>query len=300
MRKLNTEEFISRAKSKHGDKYDYSKVNYVCARTKVIIICSEHGEFLQKPNEHLAPHGCLKCCTSNTEDFITKAKLKHKDKYDYSKVNYIRGRDKVIIICPTHGEFLQKPSDHLRGKGCLKCSGSEKSNTEDFITKAKLKHKDKYDYSKVNYIRTKAKVIIICSEHGEFLQKPTEHLRGVGCPVCKTSKAELHIIQNFKEHNINYEYQKTFDSCLSPFGNFLRFDFYLPDSNLLIEYDGEFHFEKIRKNHDFEKTLAYDNIKNTWATENNIKLIRINYKQNLQEELTKLIGKLKKLKNAIY
>ena len=87
-----------------------------------------------------------------TEDFIKKAREIHGDKYDYSKVEYIKRNQKVCIICPVHGEFWQIPGNHLCGNGCSECSGKKKSNTEDFIKKAREIHGDRYDYSKVNYV----------------------------------------------------------------------------------------------------------------------------------------------------
>jgi predicted nucleic acid-binding Zn-ribbon protein len=122
----NTEEFIQKAKEVHGDKYDYSKVEYVNSHAKVCIICPEHGEFWQSPNNHLNGKGCPKCINPNhgltTEEFIQKAREVHGDKYDYSKVEYKGGLTKVCIICPKHGEFWQIAREHLRGQGCPICN----------------------------------------------------------------------------------------------------------------------------------------------------------------------------------
>ena len=110
----------------------------------------------------------------NTKEFIEKAKRIHGDKYDYSKVKYVNNRTKVCIICPEHGEFWQRPTSHLKGCICYRCSQKakakkqKKSSTNEFIEKAKKIHGDKYDYSKVEYINAKTKVCIICPEHGEF------------------------------------------------------------------------------------------------------------------------------------
>ena len=140
--------------------------------------------------------GCKKCgiitvankCRSNTKEFIEKAKKIHGDKYKYSKVDYKTSSKKVIIICPIHGEFLQTPSGHLGNKGCIKCgflttANYRRSNTKEFIEKARIKHGDKYDYSKTNYVKAKVSVIIICPIHGEFSQTPSDHLNG-GCNEC--------------------------------------------------------------------------------------------------------------------
>ncbi len=130
MRRLTTEEFISRARRVHGNKYDYALVEYSGTYTRVKIICREHGEFEQKPNKHLSGCGCQTCGRlaaanarrSNTEQFIAKAKRVHGDQYDYSLVSYERNDLQVKIICPVHGEFEQKPYRHLSGDGCRKCA----------------------------------------------------------------------------------------------------------------------------------------------------------------------------------
>lgn len=181
----NTKIFIEKARKVHGDKYDYSKVEYVNSSTKVIIICPEHGEWTTKPSNHLNSKNCPKCQGRNktTEEFIEEAKKVHGDKYDYSKTIY-NGSDKfVTIICPIHGEFKQRANGHLRGGGCLKCIGRNKS-TEEYIQQARKVHNDKYDYSKVNYVKGLRKITIICPEHGEFQQSAIAHLRGAGCKMC--------------------------------------------------------------------------------------------------------------------
>jgi len=130
MLRLTTEEFISRARRVHGNKYDYALVEYSGAFTPVKIICREHGEFEQKPNKHLSGYGCKICGRLaannarrlNTEQFIAKAKRVHGDKYDYSLVSYETGELPVKIVCPAHGEFEQMPRGHLSGNGCRKCA----------------------------------------------------------------------------------------------------------------------------------------------------------------------------------
>lgn len=120
------ETFAQKARKVHGEKYDYSKVKYIDAHTKVCILCPKHGEFWQTPNNHLSGNGCKLCAnekiskdqTLSTQEFVEKASIVHNNKYNYSKVNYISSRDKVIITCPIHGDFEQTPDRHLRGNGC--------------------------------------------------------------------------------------------------------------------------------------------------------------------------------------
>ena len=122
--KKTTDEFICDVKKIHGEKYDYSLVNYVNNHIKVQIICQEHGVFEQKPNKHLLGHGCLLCSglkRKSTNEFICEAKKIYGDKYDYSLVNYVNTDTKVKIVCHIHGVFEQKPSSHLNGNECRYC-----------------------------------------------------------------------------------------------------------------------------------------------------------------------------------
>jgi len=220
MRKLTTEEWVIKAKEVHGYKYDYSKVVYVNSQTKVTIICSEdgHGEFQQKANSHLSGSGCVKCSgsyTPTTEEWIIKARAVQGEKYDYSKVIYSNAHSKVTIICSEdgHGEFQQSANEHLKGKGCIKCSGKYQPTTDEWIITARAVHSDQYDYSKVNYVDSQTKVTIICPEdgHGEFQQKAYSHLLGFGCAKCSglyVPTTEEWIITAISIHGNKYDYSK--------------------------------------------------------------------------------------------
>lgn len=140
MTKLTTEEFIKKAREVHGDKYDYSKVEYVKSKAKVTIICPEHGEFLQTPQKHLYGQGCPKCGHKSeltTEEFIKKAREVHGDKYDYSNVEYVDAKTNVCIICKQHGVFWQRPSHHTAGRGCKKCATEVNADKLRFWTETK-------------------------------------------------------------------------------------------------------------------------------------------------------------------
>lgn len=125
---LTTEQFIEKAKAIYGNLYDYSKVEYVNARTKICIVCPKHGEFWQTPDNHLHGHECPKCMHRSipytTEEFIERAKQIHGNKYDYSKSVYETQFKKICIICQKHGEFWQRPKYHLRWSGCPRCKMS--------------------------------------------------------------------------------------------------------------------------------------------------------------------------------
>lgn len=147
-----------------------------------------------------------------TAEFISKAKRKHGDLYDYSKVVYVNTSKRVLIICKKHGEFWQGANNHLNGAGCPKCKGVKISvlkrcNTDNFIKKAILVHGDKYDYSKVKYINSKVEVSIICNKHGIFKQIPNTHLSGHGCPKCgyESNKTKIFGIGNYDEDQNSYK-----------------------------------------------------------------------------------------------
>lgn len=204
--KLPVDIFIYKSRALHGDKFDYSKCQYIDYQTKVVIICPHHGEFQQTPNSHLNGNGCRQCAIEytsnkqrrNKEDFVEKANKIHNHKYDYSTVEYTNNVTKVTIVCPNHGIFEQRPACHLKGRGCAKCGkdkiGAERTKTtQDFIEQAMKIHVNSdgfalYQYSQTNYKGAKIDVIITCSIHGDFKQNPCNHVRGFGCPHCSRKK----------------------------------------------------------------------------------------------------------------
>ena len=285
--------FIEKSKNLHGEIYNYYLTEYKNARDDVKIICYKHGVFTIKPYHHLEGQGCPKCAGKHktTKEFIDEAKLIHHNKYDYSLVIYKNAINKIKIICPVHGIFEQKPNNHLNGQTCPKCYYELiTSNNNKFIEAAKIIHKDKYDYSEVKYIGTYVNVKIKCFIHGTFEQTPHNHLSGQGCPTCKQSKGEIKIENFLLNNNIIFVYQKTFSNC--KFKRNLVFDFYLPEQNICIEYDGAQHF-KINKHFGGIESLKLqqkkDEIKNEYCKNNNINLIRIKYNENVENELNKKI-----------
>ena len=308
-------------------KYTYDNVVYIASDKKVNITCPIHGDFPQRPDSHLSGSGCDECGiisqTSNKEDFIKKAQEIHflydEDgnkipKYTYDNVDYKGALRIVNITCPIHGDFPQTPNNHLAGsEGCDTCYRKHMtSNTEDFIKRAREIHFlydenrnkiPKYTYDNVVYIASDKKVNITCPIHspklGDFPQSPSSHLRGNGCPWCRESKGEKVIKQILFEKNINCTPFKKYDDCISYKSKNglikqcykLEFDFYLPENNTLVEYDGEYHFSK-RKNVSLEKYINgvfNDREKNEYTKAKNIKFIRIGYldKENIEEELMK-------------
>lgn len=191
---MDTELFIKLAKEVHGEFYDYSKSVYIEGETKILIICPRHEEFRQNINSHLSGHHCFKCGTEqrtkaqskSIEKFIHQANDFHKNKYDYSKVEYVNSFTKIEIICEPHGSFFQTPHDHLKKQGCPTCgkiSRIEKRRNHNFVKQAQELHPE-YIYDNVKYVNNKTKVEIICPPHGPFDQIPNAHLKGQGCPEC--------------------------------------------------------------------------------------------------------------------
>ena len=360
MTKYSNEEFIKKAREIHGNKYDYSKTEYVDAKTKVCIICPEHGEFWQRAGSHLAGRGCNKCArpSYDTDSFIKCAKQKHGDKYDYSKTKYVNTKTPVIITCPIHGDFKVTPNSHLDGVGCRKCANKYNGyngayTTEEFVALAKKKYGDKFDYTKTdlehkdengkitvtckdiaidgieygdynvnpvlflhkefehkkyttenfiriaNYIHCNkydysktdlehkhdGKIIITCPEHGDFKQYPTNHLKGDGCVLCQNKKEGL-LFRHLKNEytNLIIEKQKKFHWLGKQ-----SLDFYLPEHNIAIEYQGRQHFEPVDKfggKKEFEKTKNRDKRKRELCKKNGIKLLYFSF----DEKITTFLG----------
>lgn len=190
-KKLSKEEFVERARKVHGDKYDYSKAEYVNAYTKVCIICPEHGEFWQTPHGHLCGKGCSKCAGRLThQEIIDKCIERHGNKYDYSKMHVFKIKDKDTFICPIHGEFEQVIYSHINGLGCPKCSKSHKKTTKEFIREYEEKFGKYYDFSKSEYINARTKMIVTCPKDGDFYITPHSLLSGCGCKKCGYEKAK--------------------------------------------------------------------------------------------------------------
>jgi len=314
-KKLTTEDFIREARVVHGDRYDYSKANYTNNKTKVTIVCKEHGDFLQAPYSHKIGQGCPKCGSRKsidarrfkTEDFIERSKVVHGDRYDYSKVDYKTSDEKVTIICKEHGGFLQTANSHIQGHGCKRCGiqitteasrgrklppAHNKDTTETFIEKAKKVHGGKYDYCNANYKATAEKVTIICKEHGEFVQSPMNHLQGCGCPKCSNygpSNGELEVLE-FIKSIYDGEVLPSERSLIAP----KELDIVIPGKGIAIEFNGLYwHSEENGKdkNYHLDKTKACEAkgyqlihiFENEWLTKRSIVESRLRAKLGLTE-----------------
>lgn len=241
------------------------------------------------------------------EHFIKNAIRFHGNKYDYSKVpEILLSRQKVCIICPKHGEFMQLANNHCnKGNGCPKCkheyvANLQRSSIDEFIKKARLIHGDKYDYSECNYVSNKTKVLIKCSKHGLFNQTPHDHLSGNGCPKCAVEHKPYlknqkilydKLTADFPDDIIIYEASKEDDI---PWLGRQRLDMYFPEYNIAVEYDGKQHYVPVNYfggELSFNETQRLDSIKNEKCSMNGCTLFRIkyNYSNNDYQKLVKLI-----------
>lgn len=291
---MNTNLFLQKAFEIHKDKYDYSKVEYINAESKVCIICPIHGEFWQIPRNHLKGQGCPKCAierrTKKLESFIEDANKIHGNKYNYEKTTYKNALTPTIVTCPIHGDFIVTPTAHTTKKqGCPICSkenadNKQKLGREKFTKLANSIHNNKYDYSKVDYINNYTKVIITCPIHGDFLQTPHSHLRGNGCPKCKESHLERDIENLLTTNNINFlkQYKPTFLNGQS-------LDFYLPKYNVAIECQGSQHIRgkwfRGNKKSKSEDIIEKDVLKNQKCYQNNLKIFYFFSRKNEKEKV---------------
>ena len=317
--RLTKNTFVFRAKEIHGDKYDYSKTEYVKAKEPVTIICRKHGEFTQRPQDHiLKACGCPKCKGEKTvevhsytkEKFLELAKQVHGDKYDYNKVNYINYITPITIICPIHGEFEQVPKYHISGTGCPKCGREQANKSEtltkdEFVERANKIHFGKYDYSKVDYINNSTKVCIICPEHGEFWQTPGSHLQGQGCPKCKLvgqTKLYNRLKQQFPQLEIIFEA----GNDIVPWIGNQRIDIYIPSINYAIELNGPQHYEEIpyfKNGSSLKITQERDALKRKKCKDNKCRLIELKYyytDKEFQILINEVTQKLEELEKKFY
>lgn len=191
MRRKTTEQFIEEAKKVHGDRYDYSLVEYKGDKIKVLLICEHHGTYLMRPDHHLRGINCPECKRVSLDEFIKRSSEIHNNFYDYSLIKELKGViTSVPIICPIHNIFNIKACAHLRGNGCIRCRDDKQRLTiAEFIERSKKIHGNKYDYSHiVNYVNNRTKVPLVCDKHGFFEIEASGHMQGRGCRKCGFEK----------------------------------------------------------------------------------------------------------------
>ena len=295
---MNNSEFIDKFNLIHNHKYEYVIPSgfVITTNKKIDIKCKIHGIFNQAINNHIKGAGCKKCSfikkglnsRINKENIIKLANIKHNHKYDYSKVDFKYNFDKVTIICPEHGDFSQAFSSHYSsGAGCPQCSfmkrSKQKRSSNEYIIKLIPREiKDLYEFDLSDYVNSTKKISITCKTHNiTYKQLLPSFIKGcMGCPKCKiTSLGEIKIKNYLELNNIEYIPQYKFPDC--KLKRTLSFDFYIPQMNVCIEFDGYQHYHdtsrKQRNGDNLTTQQNRDEAKNKYCMINNIKLIRIPY-----------------------
>lgn len=252
------------------------------------------------------------------DEFLRRANIAHDNKYDYTLTHLTTQHVPVDVICPIHGIFQIAPTNHIRNYdnsnpnpqfrpgGCGKCgkeftkarNRSGLDTKEEFVAKANEVHNNQFTYPG-NYLGQNFKIDIECSIHGIFAQTGANHLRGTGCPKCKNSRGATMVAKCLTRKNVEYVQEHSFSDCRGD-SNPLKFDFWLPVHNTLIEYDGEHHFNPVRfrgvaverVEERYQQGLRYDSIKTEYAKAHGIRLIRIPYyeKHKIKEILNEVLG----------
>lgn len=298
--------FIKKSKEIWGETYGYSKTVYTDSLNKVTITCPVHGDVEVLPGNHLKRNkfsGCPKCNTEENiriqkekkkprkaketvdekrerlkNEFIDKAYKLYGDRFDYSKVNYVNNKVPVCIICPEHGEFWQRPNDHIcHGNVCPMCGKNGRRNKkytqEEVVDLASENFGGYYDYSKTVYKAMQKPILVTCPEHGDFWIRAFDHIHHkCGCPEHHVkSSLELKVEDMFIKKNIKYVYQKRFSWL-----GLQSLDFYLPDYNIAIEVQGEQHYIPVKTwggEFGFETNRKRDILKKELCEENGVKLL---------------------------
>lgn len=303
-----TNEWIEKAKGIHGNKYDYSNVQYINAKTKVCIICPEHGEFWQSPRKHISGQGCPKCENGQRltqEEYIKRVMGTHGDKYDYSKIVYVNSLTDVDVICHKHGAFKVNARRFLNGQGCPKCHSEEttppnRHAVDDVVKMSRGVHGDKYEYCHETYKNMLTPFKIICPEHGEFWQTPAKHIHSrQGCPKCNNSKLEEEISLLLNIEKVNFDEFKHFDWLGKQ-----HLDFYLPECNIAIECQGRQHYEPVSFTSDkteetmegnLEEIRRRDKRKMRLCKENGVNLIYFTHYGKVKEDGINIFKNTEKL-----
>ena len=295
--RMNLESFMEKSIKIYGEKFDYSKVDFKGRTHSVELICNDCGkESLRKPTRHLTKYYECKHCLHDSlrmtrDEFLRRSKVIHGDKFDYSMVEYTRNSTPVFIKCNDCGDICNiAPANHLSGRSCPRCSKKKVPTNEEFIKRCSKKHKDRYDYSKVSYKNCKTKVEIICKKCDQsFMQTPSKHLFGRGCPHCNLSIGENRIIDFLDENEVSYETQKTFKDCVNV--GRLKFDFYIEGLGC-IEFNGKQHYQPVEffgGVEEFLKNITRDSIKRSYCCTRGIPLHVIKYNEDVEERMSKII-----------
>ena len=304
--RLSYEKALSRFRNVHRDEYEYDESSYLDYTTKMRVKCSEHGYFKVTPHSHVSMRsGCRHCGILRTaeknrysiEKILSQFHEVHGNQFEYDIDSYAGVAEKIRIKCHKHGWFEQTVSTHKMGAGCAECSyeliGDRTRVTKEiFIGQAIEEHGQKYDYSKVEWVDQYTEVLIGCDneEHGYFLQVPRDHKRGSGCLRCNESRGERSIFNWLQDNGIEFIPQHTFPGLKDR--ALLRCDFYLPNENIVIEYNGRQHYHAIEVfggERALKSTRRRDSIKQRFCEQNSIQFEVIRYDESPSERLFEIV-----------
>ena len=249
---LTRDSFIEKAREKFNGRYSYDKVDYVDYKTEIIITCPIHGDFMQRPSNHLKGHGCPQCAKNGVRPTLEAFRARFSDKMiNLSEFEYKRATDAGKCLCERCGNvWYTTPMSLMKGSGCPRCAKERRvmkrtSNIDEFIRKIQEKHGINYDFSEAKYVNAITKMAVICPSHGKFFITPNDLLSGHGCPICSSSRLESEVRKILSENNIDFEEQKRFEwlRLKKP----LSLDFYLPKQNIAIECQGIQHYKAIER-----------------------------------------------------
>lgn len=268
----NRKAFEERGKELYGGQFDYSNAYTDPETNKCEIKCTVCGDicYVTKSNHYKSKPMCS--CWKNPA-------IKP---YDYSNSNYLNTTTPIKIYCKTCKEdFIQLPTAHLQGNGCKRCAlrntaDKNRKTLDEFLISAHKVHGNKYDYSNVKYTGIEDNVDIRCLKHDYiFKQTPHSHLRGGGCPICASSIPEQEIADFLQRNSLKFIKEYKIPNSIN---KRLRYDFYIPKLNLIIELDGPQHYRALTNDAEtYRKQVERDNLKTKEAYKNGHALLRIKY-----------------------
>lgn len=279
MRRKTHEQFLREMEINHPTLSVLGK--YKNGRTRIRVKCNVCGnEFNPVPGSLYMKVGCPYCAgvaKKTTEQFKSEMLKVNEDITVLGE--YANSKSPIKVLC-NKCNYVWEPSPNslLCGKGCPKCSGTARKTHEQFLSEMAEKHPDIKVLSK--YINNRQPIECLCLNCGDRFSSNAHKMLcgGNGCPNCTTSRGENRIKNWLKKKEIKYYQQHTFNDCKD--AHVLPFDFYLPNHNTIIEYDGIQHFESkefFGGVESFQKLKKHDGIKNSYCDANKIRLIRIPY-----------------------
>lgn len=296
MAKAFTKEFvIKQFNDVHKGEYDYSLINYKNDETKIVILCKIHGKFKQSPSSHKKGSGCPLCGRkkiglsqiNSKEKFVEKVNKIHPNSFSFEKTIYQGAHKKLIVTClKCKKDKKTSPVNLYYIEGCNCCTKRKpKLRIQDIIIRFNKIHDEKYDYSLIKKTNSSRSLIkIICPHHGVFKQQIDTHLyKKSGCPKCKGSRGESRILRILNDKNIKYYYQYR----VKINNSYHYFDFYIPENNLIIEFNGIQHYNSIGffgGDNALNIIQKRDKIKQKYCLDNKIEMLNIKYNEFKQIE----------------